>query len=144
VLGLASTRDREPEIPLSMLELEWAQEQEARVEYLRRETGRSTGALRRALAEGPEPHRAARLCAACGNDDALHGRVLPFAGLIRDDDYGPPVVIRAGSACVTTGHERRQQIMLARQEGPTAACNRLHDPVETTGDIARLRALQAA
>ena len=51
--------------------------------------------------------RAERLAAACGNDEALARRVLPWAGLVRDDGFGFPVVIRAGSVYVTAGTERR-------------------------------------
>ena len=41
--------------------------------------------------------------AACGNDEPLLRHVLPFAGLVRDDDFGHPVVIPAGSVYVTAG-----------------------------------------
>ncbi|HMQ33885.1 MAG TPA: hypothetical protein PKD53_24350, partial [Chloroflexaceae bacterium] len=128
ILGLAGTRDREPEISLAKLEaiarkaakpqsrsadgsdpgaLAPLRENPELLAYLREETGRSESALRKALATPPDAWRAAQLRAACGNDEALYARVLPFAGLVRDDDYGRPTVIPAGSVYVTAGAERR-------------------------------------
>ena len=48
-----------------------------------------------------------RLRVACGNDEALYERVLPFAGLIRLDTFGYPVVVNGGSVYVTQGSDRR-------------------------------------
>ncbi len=136
ILGLAGTRDKEPEIPLAKLEemgsrkdAKTQREQEDEffapfaplredfVAFLKDQTGRSESALRKALAdEGPKTkdengsritQYAARLRAACNNDVTLHHRVLPFAGLIRDDDFGRPWVIPAGSVYVTAGTDRR-------------------------------------
>ncbi|MEI7645909.1 MAG: DNA methyltransferase, partial [Chloroflexales bacterium] len=76
--------------------------------YLREQTGRSESALRRALAQGADPALQGRLRAACGGDEALLARVLPFAGLVRDDSFGRPVVIPAGAVYVTQGAERRK------------------------------------
>jgi hypothetical protein len=110
VLGLVGTKYKEPEIPLPDLETQQAKGQAALVEYLQEQTGRSASALERAaetqLATS-DAFRAERLRAACGNDEALYRRVLPFAGLVRDDDYGFPVVIPAGSVYVTEGPTRR-------------------------------------
>ena len=47
------------------------------------------------------------LLAACDNDQPLFERVLPFAGLLRTDTFGNPVVITAGSVYVTQGSDRR-------------------------------------
>ncbi|HEV2582274.1 MAG TPA: DNA methyltransferase, partial [Ktedonobacteraceae bacterium] len=47
------------------------------------------------------------LMSACDNDAALFERVLPFAGLLRTDTFGKPVVIAAGSVYVTQGSDRR-------------------------------------
>ncbi|MDY7076598.1 MAG: DNA methyltransferase [Chloroflexota bacterium] len=112
VLGLVGTKRKEPEIPLPELEAQQTRGQVALVEYLQDQTGRSASALRRALEPGNvhatrNTQHASRLRAACGNDDTLYQRVLPFAGLVRDDDYSFPVVIPAGSVYVTAGPTRR-------------------------------------
>ena len=157
VLGIAGTRDQEPEIPLRTLEeiarkaakpepdgsrkaakpepdgsrkaakpqsrdlnsadlSVFAPLREASVHlrdahdliiFLREQTGRSENALKKALAAPLDPWRASQFRSACSNDGSLYARVLPFAGLVRDDDYDRPVVIPAGSVYVTAGTERR-------------------------------------
>jgi len=75
--------------------------------FLREQTGRSENALKKALDAPLDPWRASQFRSACGNDESLYARVLPFAGLVRDDDYDRPMVIPAGSVYVTAGTERR-------------------------------------
>ncbi len=96
VLGLAGTRDREPEIALADLEAARQRDTDALVALLKEQTGRSESPLRRALDYTPDRYRSQQLRIACGNDEPLYQRVLPFAGLLRDDDYGRPLVIPAG------------------------------------------------
>ncbi|MGH7332159.1 MAG: Eco57I restriction-modification methylase domain-containing protein, partial [Candidatus Rokuibacteriota bacterium] len=48
-----------------------------------------------------------RLAIACDNDERLERRVRPFAGLVREDQRGYPVIIQAGSVYVTRGSDRR-------------------------------------
>ena len=64
-------------------------------------TGRSLPALRKGLAAGIELQDLARFGAACDNDPALLERVRPWAGLVRQDSFGYPVVITPGSVYVT-------------------------------------------
>jgi hypothetical protein len=104
VLGLSGTKDREPEVPLSALEADRAKNDRALIEFLIEQTGRSEAALKRALLV---THYSSQLQAACGNDEALLNRILPFAGLIRLDDFEQPMVILPGSVYVTAGTERR-------------------------------------
>ena len=106
VLGLAGTKNKEPEIELSQLEQLRQTGIRALLDFLKSETGRGTPALQRAL-EMPEISDEHRLLAACGNDDALFQGVKPFAGLLRQDTFGYPVVIPAGSVYVTQGSDRR-------------------------------------
>jgi hypothetical protein len=114
VLGLVGTRKKnetkEPEVFLSKLEDFRAKSEAALLEYLIEETGRSEKALASALRppEPGTPNPEPGLRIACGNDEALLQRVLPFAGLIRDDTFGRPVVILPGSYYVTQGSDRRQ------------------------------------
>lgn len=107
ILGLQGARDKEPEIALSELEAQLQRGENECVEYLRERTGRSGSALRKALQPDLETPSHSRLQAACGNDPELCRRVQPFAGLIRTDTFGYPVVIPAGSVYVTAGTDRR-------------------------------------
>lgn len=105
VVGL--TGSSEPEVGLSDLEDNEADGEAALIAYLRDQTGRTANALRNRLNAELEPADEAKLSRACGGDHALLDRVRPFAGLIRSDDYGVPVVIRPGALYVTAGTDRR-------------------------------------
>jgi len=108
VLGLVGTRYEEPEVALTELERFQAQGEEALLAFLKEQTGRSLSALKKALGAELEPRDQQRLRTACNNDSALLDRVLPFAGLIRQDTLGYPVVIPAGAVYMTEGVDRRQ------------------------------------
>lgn len=129
VLGLVGTRSQEPEIALETLEDKLAQGEEELIKFLKDETGRSILALRKtltpALSQGergqdqdggqnrPSPRGRGdggegKLLIACNNDQELFNRVLPFAGLVRLDTLGYPVVIPTGSVYVTQGSDRRE------------------------------------
>ncbi|KKM73134.1 hypothetical protein LCGC14_1413540, partial [marine sediment metagenome] len=102
--GDAQSDGQEPGAPAAIAEAVQAD----LLKYLKDETGRTPNALRNALnAQPPDSHRRQALMAACDNDEELYARVLPWHGLIRDDDYGRPIIINAGSAYVTAGAERR-------------------------------------
>ncbi|MBW4579596.1 MAG: restriction endonuclease [Tildeniella nuda ZEHNDER 1965/U140] len=108
VLGLVGTRYEEPEVALAELERFQAQGEAALLAWLKEQTGRSLSALKKALGAELEPRDQQRLRSACNNDSALLDRVLPFAGLIRQDTLGYPVVIPAGAVYMTEGVDRRQ------------------------------------
>ena len=125
MLGLVGGRDREPELPLALLEQlvgsptpitasaqldlfdgkasDTQRDQQALIDFLREATGRSANALTNALSTTLEPRGLDRLRAACDNDAALVERVRPFAGLLRHDTFGRPVVITSGSVYVRRG-----------------------------------------
>jgi len=109
MLGLGGAKRLEPEIALSKLEQARARGEASLGELLKDETQRSAAALRNALGVDirKDSVKLERLRAACENDESLLGRVLPFAGLIRMDDFGSPAVILAGSVYVTAGTTRR-------------------------------------
>lgn len=111
VLGLAGTRNQEPEVALSTLELfssGQGRNERALLDFLKEQTGRSESALRKAINNSQlDIHHSQLLRAACANDDSLYHRVLPWAGLVREDDLGQPIVILPGSVYVTAGAERR-------------------------------------
>lgn len=106
VLGLQGTRDKEPEIPLSELEKIAAKGEKEILKYLKEETGRSESALKKGLNAEVEDHLTSRFRTAC-QDSALWKRVQKFAGLVRLDTTGYPVVITPGSVFVTAGTDRR-------------------------------------
>lgn len=106
VLGLQGSKDREPEVPLATVEDLAAKGEAALVAFLQEQTARSPKALANAL----KPDLLAdtnTLLIACDNDPALFERVQPFAGLLRRDSFGYPVVIAQGSVYVTAGTDRR-------------------------------------
>ncbi|EDX87151.1 hypothetical protein S7335_4858 [Synechococcus sp. PCC 7335] len=114
ILGLVGTSKKEPEVGLGVLEGLWGDGEMGDgdiVKFLKKATGRSKSALKKALAVdvGQEwsAYELGRLRVACGNDQALYERVRPFAGLVRRDTFGYPVVIGAGSVYVTQGSDRR-------------------------------------
>lgn len=76
------------------------------VEFIKEETGRSVGAIKRELTDQSGVDES-RLLLGCGHDRGLLDRVWPFAALLRDDTFGFPVVIPPGSVYVTQGSDRR-------------------------------------
>lgn len=108
VLGLAGTRLDEPEIELAKLEELNIQGSEKLLDYLKEQTKRSPSALKKALNAEIDASDLQRLRTACNNDAELFERVRVFAGLIREDTLGYPVVIPTGSIYVTQGATRRQ------------------------------------
>ncbi len=106
VLGIRGTRSKEPEIPLSTLELLVAKGEDALLEHLKEETGRSLPALRKELNNTSllDEHK---LLVACRQDEALLARLHPFVGLIREDSFERPWVVLPGSVFVTAGTTRR-------------------------------------
>jgi len=107
ILGLAGTKDREPEISLAELEKLQKKGEKELLKFLKEETGRSESALKKALQLKVEGLDASHFQTACQGDDALWRRVQKFAGLVREDTYGYPVVVPTGSVYVTQGTDRR-------------------------------------
>lgn len=106
-LGLAGTREREPEIPLAELEKLLAKSEADLIKFLKDATGKSDNALKKSLKVEFDKQDAARFRTACQSDDALWKRVKPLAGFVRQDNFGYPVVIPKGSVFVTSGTDRR-------------------------------------
>ena len=106
MLGLAGTRDQEPEIALAELEKIAAKGEKELRKFLKDATGRSDSALKKALAPELDDQLATKFRTAC-QDSALWERVKPYAGLVRVDTVGYPVVITPGSVFVTAGSDRR-------------------------------------
>jgi hypothetical protein len=107
VLGLTGANRQDCEVPLAKLEeLFKAKGTEALVEFLQDQTGRSAATLKKAV-ENSDLLDTHKLLLACGQDPRLEARVRPFAGLLRDDSFGQPLVVREGSVYVTSGSDRR-------------------------------------
>jgi hypothetical protein len=106
VLGLQGTRDKEPEISLAKLEKIAAKGEKESLKFLKDETGRSESALRKGLNAELDDQIVSRFRTAC-QDSQLWKLVKPFAGLVRLDTVGYPVVITTGSVFVTAGTDRR-------------------------------------
>ncbi|MBZ0290559.1 MAG: hypothetical protein K8I30_23245, partial [Anaerolineae bacterium] len=100
MLGFA--RGYEPEIPLSELE-----SQSNLPKFLKEATGRGEPAIKKALTQPPDGNRLQRLYVVCNSLPGLADAVTPYLNLLRDDEFGDPVVILPGSVFVTAGTERR-------------------------------------
>ncbi|MHB8135975.1 MAG: Eco57I restriction-modification methylase domain-containing protein [Anaerolineaceae bacterium] len=107
VLGLAGTREKEPELSLPILRAEEVKGEKSFLAFLKEQTGRSENALRKALLERPDVFTNQHLLIACNNDAKMLERVAPYAGLLREDDFGYPAVFLPGSVYVTAGATRR-------------------------------------
>jgi hypothetical protein len=108
-LGLVGPDGGEPEISITDLETRLAAGTETLSEWLseKDKCDKTPSALAGLLAKKPEGVELARLRVACGHDDAVTARVLPFWGLIRTDLRGLPVVLLSGSMYVTQMSTRR-------------------------------------
>jgi hypothetical protein len=78
------------------------------IKFLKKATGRSETALKKAFQVELTSYEEQRLLTACNNDLDLFNQVRPLAGLVRLDTLGYPVVIPAGSVYVTQGTDRRE------------------------------------
>jgi methylase of polypeptide subunit release factors len=106
VLGLGGKH--EPEIPLDALQREARKGREHFLGWLGEETGRSGAKTleRDAFEYVLEDNEADRLHMVC-EGETLYGEVERFAGLLRRDPNGYPVVYPAGARYVTQGSDRR-------------------------------------
>lgn len=114
VLGLVGKPGEEPEIPLPELEFRmlsgrsrlvaWLSDQDAAQASRRAGTRRQVENL---LAEPADGRLRAALLQACQGDQALFERIEPFAGLLRLDLRGRPLVFLPGDVYVTETGSRR-------------------------------------
>lgn len=107
VLGLEGRRENVTEVPLADLEAEASKDILGLLTLLAERTGRAQSAIKRRLEARLTLDEAAKLRVACDNNEALIERVLPYAGLLRLNTFGYPVVIVPGSVYVTAGEDRR-------------------------------------
>ena len=108
MVSLRGNQGRTPEVAVSELHrLVIGEDDELLVEFLKARLKKQPASIREALAKTPSPHVVARLLTACGGDQDLLARILPFHDLIREDPWGDPVVIPEGTVYVTEGQDRR-------------------------------------
>lgn len=105
---LGSQKVRHPSITLAELETLKSDGSEKAVESLAEMIGRSPAAIRRALDNTGDDEALVRLVHACGGDEKLARRLLPFADLIRSDSWGTMLVFKPGSFAVVHGSDRRE------------------------------------
>ena len=106
-LGLIGKRGRSPRSRCRSSRRERAEGEEVLLDFLSKPTGKQRRTLERRLADELDPARLGRLHVACEADTDLVERVRPFLGVVRDDDFGMPMVFNAGSRYVTESPERR-------------------------------------
>jgi len=107
VLGIVGTKYNEPEIPLSLLEEYREKGEKDLLKFLSEKTGKTEKTLLNALTSEIKKEFHKKLQTFCGNDEKFFKRILPFGNLIREDTFGYPIIILAGSFYVTQGSDRR-------------------------------------
>lgn len=106
-LGKSGKHKEGMEIALSALEQVAAKGEQELLTFLEKQLGHSRNALQKACTFKPDVYQYEKLKRACADDTALLQRILPFAGLLRSDIFGHPLLIPAGSVYMTTGTDRR-------------------------------------
>jgi hypothetical protein len=105
--ALALLGKKEPELALRLIEEQAERGWNELVAYLVEQTGLSAKGVAKRLDAEPDDLGAQRLLVACEGDEELRERVLPYAGLIRADSFGYPLVFPEGALFVTEDPRRR-------------------------------------
>ncbi|MEZ5231300.1 MAG: hypothetical protein R2749_01090 [Acidimicrobiales bacterium] len=107
-VGLVGPEGGEPEATIADLE-RFGSDRAALCDWLsdKDRCNKQPSALTKLLEQSPEGVALARLRVACGHDDAVVARVLPYWGVVRPDLRGLPVVLLPGSMYVTQTSTRR-------------------------------------
>jgi hypothetical protein len=107
-LGLiGSAKTYNPNIPLRELAGKSAEGREPLLSFLQEVTGRSESALRKAFDKPADEALRHQIAVACGLETELAPRLIPFAGLIREDSAKRLLVYGKDSFIVTVGDSRR-------------------------------------
>jgi len=108
-LGLVgSQKAKNPNVALAELESARLKGEAVLISLLLETTGRSESALRNGLSRESDEALAGKVLQACGGDEELVERVLPFANLLRADNWGDPLVYPEMALAVTLGMDRRE------------------------------------
>lgn len=106
VLGFKAGGADDIEISLRELAEHATAGEDGLVAFLKEKTGRTTAAIRRALAQA-DATNSLTLQSVCGTEGGLYDRIKRYALLLREDSNGYPVVVQQGSVYVTSGSDRR-------------------------------------
>ena len=108
-VGLIGPEGNEPEVTIAELEAHLDGGTSALCEWLsdKNRCNKKATALEKLLDAEPSGVDLARLRVACGHNDEVVARVLPFWGIIREDLRGLPAVLLPGSQFVTQMSARR-------------------------------------
>jgi len=107
MLGLVGKKGNEPEVALEELEGARLDGKASLLAFLHQCTGNTERQLAKLLDIDISDSLRRGLLVASNNDSALVGRLLPFAGLLRQDLRGVPLVFPPGAMFVTeTSHKR--------------------------------------
>ncbi|MEQ8789465.1 MAG: hypothetical protein RIC55_24435 [Pirellulaceae bacterium] len=108
VVLIGSKKVRRPTITVRELEAISAGTTDAAAKKIADLTGRSKAAIKTALESRGEEADQVALIQACGGDEGLAGRLLPFAPLIQTDSWETLLVYRSGVFAVVPGTDRRE------------------------------------
>lgn len=108
-LGLQGTKKaKNPNLSLTELERARGEGEKALVALLKEATQKSAPAIKNALKKEVEETLHGKILAACGGDEPLAERLVPFANLVREDAWGDPIVYLKDAFAVTIGADRRE------------------------------------
>jgi hypothetical protein len=108
MLGLlGSAKVRLPNVSLPELETLALFDQKKLFAKVKELTERGEAAIRNSYNKPLSPEQQEKLTTICGGDDALLERIKPFAGWLRTDAWGMPLVYPKDSFMVTPGQDRR-------------------------------------
>ena len=105
---IGSKKVRRPMIAIGELESIAAEATDTAAEALAKLTGRSKSAMKKALEKEGDQSDLVELIQACGGDEELAKRLLPFATLIQTDSWGTLLVYREGAFAIVLGTDRRE------------------------------------
>ncbi len=103
---IGSQKVPHPTIGLDELESLHAKGAKAAAKHLSDVTRRSATAIKNSLKRGGDDGALIELIQACGGDENVARRLLPFAELIRTDSWGSLLVYRARSFAISHGEDR--------------------------------------
>lgn len=103
----SGTKAKSPRVTLGEMESAQLDGAARLVELLKERSERSESAICNALERSTDERLAARLLTVCRGDIDLRARILPYAGFLRTDPWGYPLIHHSGAFVVVGGGDRR-------------------------------------